>query len=91
MTAESMACGTPVVCFDATGPKDIVSHKIDGYKAEPFDSSDLANGIIWVLKDRARWEKLSKHARRKVKEKFDVHNIAKKYMKLYKKVMTCNG
>jgi len=28
--AEAMGCGTPVVCFDATGPKDIVSHKVDG-------------------------------------------------------------
>jgi len=89
--AESMACGTPVVCFDATGPKDIVSHKIDGYKAEPFDSSDLANGIIWILEDRDRWEKLSEQARKKVKEMFDVHIIAEKYAKLYEKVMANNG
>jgi glycosyltransferase involved in cell wall biosynthesis len=30
---ESMSCGTPVVCFDASGPKDIVFHKVDGYRA----------------------------------------------------------
>ena len=46
--AEAMACNTPVVCFDATGPKDIVDHKINGYKAIPFESRDLANGIEWV-------------------------------------------
>ena len=38
--AESMGCGTPVVCFDATGPKDIVTHKVDGYKVESFKSGD---------------------------------------------------
>ena len=25
--AESIACGTPVVCFDATGPSEIIDHK----------------------------------------------------------------
>ena len=33
---EAMLCGTPVVCFNATGPKDIVEHQINGYLAEPF-------------------------------------------------------
>ena len=47
--AEAMACGTPVVCFDATGPKDIVEHKRTGYKAVPFSTEDLAEGIKWVL------------------------------------------
>jgi len=39
--AESMACRTPVVSFNATGPKDIITHKVDGYKAKPFESEDL--------------------------------------------------
>ena len=29
-----------VVCFDATSPKDIVTHKVDGYKVESFKSGD---------------------------------------------------
>jgi glycosyltransferase involved in cell wall biosynthesis len=32
---ESLACKTPVVCFDATGPASIVEHKVSGYKARP--------------------------------------------------------
>lgn len=47
--AESMACVTPVFCYNATGPKDIVDHQINGYKAIPLRRSDLANGINWVL------------------------------------------
>ncbi len=43
--AESMACGAPVVCFDATGPKDIVDHKNNGYKSSPYEAKDLAVGI----------------------------------------------
>jgi len=84
--AESMACGTPVVCFDATGPKDIVSHKIDGYKAEPFDSGDLANGMEWVL-NALNYEELSANARNKVEREFDSRVVAKRYIELYKSVL----
>lgn len=62
--AESMACGIPVVCFDATGPKDIVSHKVDDYKAVPFHPSSLARGIEWVL-NAPNYDELCCNAREK--------------------------
>ncbi|HEY9004639.1 MAG TPA: glycosyltransferase family 4 protein [Ohtaekwangia sp.] len=79
--AEAMACGTPVVCFDATGPKDIVDHKINGYKAKPFSTMDLAEGIKWVLSNGG--DDLSGKARKKAVENFDSSIIAAKYQKLY--------
>jgi glycosyltransferase involved in cell wall biosynthesis len=84
--AESMACSIPVVCFDATGPKDIVSHKIDGYKAKPFESMDLANGIEWVLND-SNYDELCRNAKEKVLREFDSTIIAKKYIELYKSLL----
>lgn len=84
--AESMACGTPVVCFDATGPKEIVDHKITGYKAKPFDVNDIANGINWIAK-YPFYEKLCKDAREKVMKKFDNKVIAKEYIKLYNELL----
>ena len=84
--AESMACGTPVVCFDATGPKDIVDHQVNGYKAVPFDSSDLANGIDWVFQS-PDYLTLSKNAREKVLRCFDSRVVAKQYVKLYESVL----
>jgi len=48
MAAESMACGTPVVCFNATGLVDIVEDEINGYAAPPFSSAELANGIRYI-------------------------------------------
>jgi len=84
--AESMACGTPVVCFNATGPKDIVDHLINGYKATPFDSSDLAEGIRWVL-NSPDYTALSRNAREKVLRCFDSKVVAKKYIELYKSVL----
>lgn len=83
--AESMACGTPVVCFDATGPKDIVTHKIDGYLAKPFDTDDLANGIEWIINNED-YDKLCRNAREKVLREFNSMVVARKYIKLYEEV-----
>ena len=87
--AESMTCGTPVVCFDATGPKDIVTHKVDGYKAKPFESKDLACGIEWVL-NVPNYDELCTNAREKVMREFDSRVVAGKYVELYKEVLNGN-
>jgi glycosyltransferase involved in cell wall biosynthesis len=84
--AESMACGTPVVCFDATGPKDIVEHKVNGYLATPFDPVDLAKGINWVA-NHLNIEEISHHAREKVVRNFDYRIIADKYTDLYREIL----
>lgn len=83
---EAMACGTPVVCFDATGPKDIVTHLHDGYKAEPFRSDSLAEGIAWVT-NSPNYEQLCMNARNKVVDTFDYKIIAKQYKDLYHEIL----
>lgn len=83
---EAMACGTPVVCFDATGPKDIVDHKVNGYKAEPFSINDLADGIRWVSQ-HSNPALLQEAARKKVIEKFDTTVVAKQYIELYEQLL----
>ncbi len=83
---EAMACETPVVCFDATGPKDIVDHKENGYKAKPFDPEDLANGIKWVIQNNTS-NKLGKAARKKVEREFSSEVIASQYVELYKTLL----
>jgi glycosyltransferase involved in cell wall biosynthesis len=47
---EAHACGTPVVAFRIGGLPDIVEHKKTGYLADPFDTGELAQGILWTLK-----------------------------------------
>ena len=85
--AESMACGTPVVSFDATGPKDIVDHKINGYKASPYMAEDLAAGIDWVLSDENRHKKLCIKAREKAVACFDIGKAAGQYADLYESIV----
>ncbi|MEA3458820.1 MAG: glycosyltransferase, partial [Candidatus Thermoplasmatota archaeon] len=82
--AESMSCGTPVVCFNATGPKDIVDHKANGYKASPYMAEYLAAGINWVLSDENRHKELCVKAREKAVACFDIKRVAGQYAELYR-------
>lgn len=84
---ESMSCSTPVVCFDATGPKDIVEHLHDGYKAEPFCSHSLAVGIKTIAMS-PNYDIISKNSRESIIRKFDTDVIAEKYVELYYEVLT---
>jgi glycosyltransferase involved in cell wall biosynthesis len=86
MLAEAMSCGTPVVAFDATGPRDIVDHRVNGYLAEAFQASDLALGIDWVLHHEDPKE-LSWQARQKCERTFAPKVIAQRYLELYADVL----
>lgn len=85
--SEALACGTPVVAFNATGLKDIVDHKSNGYLAEPYDDNDFANGIKWVLADQKRYPELSRNARQKVERTFEIDDVAKQYKRLYERML----
>ena len=81
--AESMLCGTPAVCFDATGSRDIISHKKDGYVARSFEPNDLASGIQWVC-NICDYKKISSEAEKKIKSNYSSLDISRKYIDLYK-------
>lgn len=84
---EALACGTPVVAFDATGPKDIVDHHQTGYLAQPYSVTDLARGIAWVLEDGERHDRLRQQARLKAEQCFDGVRQAQCYFQLFAEIM----
>jgi glycosyltransferase involved in cell wall biosynthesis len=84
---ESISCGTPCVGFNLGGIPDMIDHKVNGYLAKPLDSVDLAKGIEWILEDDARLLELSKNARIKVLEIFDMDIVARKYLSLYREII----
>jgi len=88
---ESLACGTPVIAFNVGGIPDLIDHGRDGYLVKPFDSTDLGDGIRWVLNDPSRSEGLSNRARQKVEEKFTKGIQARKYLRLYEQILVENG
>ena len=83
---ESLACGTPVVGFDIGGNSDMIEHKKNGYLAKPFDTSDLANGIEWILNNE-HYDELCQNGREKIVREFDSVAVAQKYIELYKEIL----
>lgn len=87
--SESMSCGTPVVAFGTSGLLDIIDHKINGYLATPYDTTDLANGIEWVLINPS-YNELSRNAREKVVRQFDSKIVSDKFISLYRSILSEN-
>ncbi|NEO27037.1 MAG: glycosyltransferase, partial [Kamptonema sp. SIO4C4] len=85
--SEALACGTPVVAFNATGLKDIIDHQENGYLATPYEVEDLAQGIAWVLAGEERYQKLSVNAREKVENCFNLELQANAYHALFKDIL----
>lgn len=82
---ESMACGTPVVCFEECGGgAELIEHKEDGYLAKKFEPNDLVEGILWILKNGSRKD-LSRRCAEKILSHFSPKESAKKYIDLYEK------
>ncbi|MEK6477323.1 glycosyltransferase family 4 protein [Catalinimonas sp. 4WD22] len=84
---ESMACGTPVVAFDIGGNPDMIDHKVNGYLAKPYDVQEFANGIRYVLQ-AGHLHTFSREARAKIEQTFDIRMVTKRYIELYKKVLS---
>lgn len=78
---EAQLCGTPVLCFDETGPADIVKHKETGYLAKFKDDDNLLAGLEFCLSTKMNREFI----RNSSVDIFNINTIAKQYIKIYEK------
>lgn len=83
---EAIACGTPSVAFNIGGMPDMIEHQHNGYLAQPFESEDLARGIVWVLENKERYQKLCDRARQKAEKEFTWEIQASRYKILYSEI-----
>jgi len=78
---EALACEIPVVAFNAHAMPDAITHKQTGYLAKPFQSKDLANGILYCLQNQ---KKLKPQIHKDNKTRFNEKAIIEKYLQVYK-------
>jgi glycosyltransferase involved in cell wall biosynthesis len=83
IAAESMACGIPVLCFNTTGLKDIVDHKINGYLAELYNVDDLIFGFNWILSNNLFRDLI----RKKIVSNFSKEYVFKQFYSLYDDIL----
>lgn len=86
---EAMACGTPVVSFDAGGVKEAVIHQEQGYIAGQQDLSNLVKGINWFLNlTREQQGKIRLSCRQRAVDHFSLREMVAQYSELYKKLIS---
>lgn len=76
---ESLACGTPAVAFNVGGIPELIQHKQNGYLAQCYDTSDLAEGIHQTLKNLSFGREAISG---QVKEAYSYESVAKQFLNI---------
>ncbi len=79
---EAMACGIPSVAFHIGGIPEEIDHQKNGYVARYQDSSDLAEGIHWVLFEASQ-PMVRQACLQKVAQCYSQQSVAKRYVEVY--------
>lgn len=83
VAAESLSCQTPVIAFEYSGLKDIITHQRNGLLAEPFSIDSLSNNVEYFMSlSNEEREEYGVNGRRDIINKFSKDVIAKKYSEL---------
>jgi glycosyltransferase involved in cell wall biosynthesis len=77
---ESILCGTPVVAYDLTGPRDIITNLENGLLISSFNEEEYARAVFEVLNGNIE----IRFNNDKVKKKFHPTSIYKSYLNVYK-------
>ncbi|MBE7382486.1 MAG: glycosyltransferase family 4 protein [Leptolyngbya sp. SIO1E4] len=85
---EALACQVPCIAFKVGGMPDMIEHQRNGFLAQPYEISDLAKGIAWVLENKERHQKLSWSAREKVEQAFTQQRQAQCYASLFSNLLS---
>ncbi len=89
MAVEAMSCETPVITFDGTALKSIVSNS--GIVVESKNSFALANAIKSLLENDNYRKVLSKASRDIIVDKFQYKFYVQNHIKLYNEILINNN
>ena len=82
---EALACGLPIVAFDAPGVNELVEDRENGFLIADRCELELAKAVIKVLLDNELRNRMRKNARDYVLQNYGIQDISKKFDKLYEK------
>lgn len=80
---EAQACGCPVVAFRIGGLPDTLKDRQTGYLAEPFETRDLAAGIIWCMELGTKRTGFIDYCSEIARAKWNTKTIVSKYLDRY--------
>ncbi len=88
---EFMSVGTPVICTDVGGQREIVRDGLNGFLVEPGDERALEQKILELLSDKSKLDSMGKRAFDNVKNEFSEDGMINKIEQLYQKKINKKG
>jgi len=83
---EAMACGKPVVAFDAVGIRDVVAHGITGLLTAVDDVHGIAQHCMTLAADRDRAKQMGLQGRLRALNQFSQKTATDDYIALYQRI-----
>lgn len=88
---EAMASGTPIVCADNVGFRQVIRDGAPGRFVAPGDAAELAAGIGELLDDRALREEWGARGRRIARERYSWERVCARVEDLYLQILERKG
>ena len=88
---EAMACGRPVIGFDAGGIPEYVVDCVSGYLVPARDTAALASAIEKMVENPQAVQRLGEQARQKMEKEFEVNTQTLAYTELYSSLINDVG
>ena len=85
---EAMSAGVAVVASDAGGIPDVVEHERSGLLFASGDTRELRGALLRILDDEALRLRLARAGRERVKSRFSVRRMIRRYMEVYNRVLS---
>jgi glycosyltransferase involved in cell wall biosynthesis len=80
---EAMSCGLPVISYDCPcGPKDIITHGINGYLVHLNDEKDFAERISMLISNESKRKKMGNNALERSRY-FSMNRVIEMWMALF--------
>lgn len=79
---EAMASGKPVIASNVMGPRDIITHKKDGFLFEMGNTNELKKYLELILSDDKLRNKIGKNARKTVENNYSFQEVSKQLIKI---------
>lgn len=88
---EAQSCGVPCVAFNIGGMPDMIEDGVNGVLAHPFDTGELAGGLLAILGDGQKRREMGEKSREKALKEYDVAVQAERYEKIYREILAEAG
>jgi len=84
---EAMAVGCPVIYTKRTSGPELITNGVDGILVDPENIQEIADAIVFILRNREKAIKLGQKGYLKIKDNFDISLIANRHLKYYQHII----